>query len=98
MLTKRQKQNAMRDARVHDSDTGSPEAQVALLTKQIDELSKHLKKHRKDDHSRRGLLKMVSDRRKHIKYLQEKDPKRYNKLAKKLGLKEKKELPAVKEA
>jgi small subunit ribosomal protein S15 len=87
MLTTRKKENAMRDVRRHDSDTGSPEAQVAILTKQIDDLSKHLKKNVKDFHSRRGLLQMVADRRKHLKYLEQKDAKAYKSLVKKLDLK-----------
>lgn len=87
MLTKRQKTNALKDTKRHEGDTGSPEAQVALLSKQIDELSTHLKKHKKDLHSRRGLLQMVADRRKHLKYLERKDTKAYNSLVKKLGLK-----------
>lgn len=88
MLTKRKKENAIKDVKRHDSDTGSPESQVALLTKQIDELSSHLKKHKKDFHSRRGLLQMVADRRKHLKYLERKDEKSYKSLVKKLGLKQ----------
>ncbi len=87
MLTKRKKENAIKEVRRHDSDTGSPESQVALLTKQIDELSKHLKKHRNDFHSRRGLLQMVANRRKHLKYIERKDGKTYKSLIKKLGLK-----------
>lgn len=87
MLTKRKKENAIKDVKRHDSDTGSPEAQVAILTKQIDELSKHLKKHQKDFHSRRGLLQMVADRRKHLKYIERKDEKAYKSLVRKLGLK-----------
>jgi small subunit ribosomal protein S15 len=87
MLTKRVKENVLKDNRRHDSDTGSPEAQVALLTRQIDDLSTHLRKHKKDFHSRRGLLQMVADRRKHLKYLEKKDEKSYNALIKKLGLK-----------
>lgn len=87
MLTKRKKENAIKDVKRHEGDTGSPETQVALLTKQIDELSKHLKKHKKDFHSRRGLLQMVADRRKHLKYLERKDEKKYRSLVKKLGLK-----------
>jgi small subunit ribosomal protein S15 len=86
-LTKRQKQNTIRETRLHDTDTGSPEAQISLLTRRITELTEHLKVHRGDTHSRRGLLQIVADRRKHIKYLQTKDVKRYNKLAKKLELK-----------
>ena len=87
MLTKRKKDNAMKEVRRHDSDTGSPEVQVSLLTKQIDDLSKHLKKNKKDFHSRRGLLQMVADRRKHLKYLERKDEKAYKALIKKLDLK-----------
>ena len=87
MLTKRVKENTLKGTQRHDTDTGSPEAQVALLTRQIDELSAHLRKHKKDFHSRRGLLQMVADRRKHLKYLEHKDEKSYNALVKKLGLK-----------
>jgi small subunit ribosomal protein S15 len=87
MLTKRKKENAMKEVRRHDSDTGSPEAQVAILTKQIEDLSKHLKKNQKDFHSRRGLLQMVADRRKHLKYLERMDVKVYRSLLKKLDLK-----------
>ena len=87
MLSKVKKANAIKDSKRHDTDTGSPEAQVALLTRQIDELAKHLKKHKKDFHSRRGLLQMVADRRKHLKYLQRKDEAAYQTLLKKLGLK-----------
>lgn len=87
MLTKRQKTNAAKDVARHDTDTGSPEVQVALLSKQIDELSTHLKKHKKDFHSRRGLLQMVADRRKHLKYLERNDKKSYASVTKKLGLK-----------
>ena len=67
MLSKKVKENALKVTRRHDSDTGSPEAQIALLTKQIEELSKHLHKNKKDFHSRRGLLQIVADRRKHLK-------------------------------
>ena len=87
MLSKRIKENTLKNTRRHDTDTGSPEAQVALLTRQIEELSTHLRKHKKDFHSRRGLLQMVADRRKHLKYLQKKDEKAYDALIKKLGLK-----------
>lgn len=87
MLSKRQKANAISETKRHDSDTGSPEAQVALLTKKINELSAHLRKNAKDFHSRRGLLQMVADRRKHLKYLERKDKKAYEALIKKLGLK-----------
>jgi small subunit ribosomal protein S15 len=87
MLSKKQKVNAIKEVRRSDSDTGSPEAQVAILTKRIKELSDHLKKNAKDNHSRRGLLGMVADRRKHLSYLETKDKRRYNALLKKLDLK-----------
>jgi len=67
-------------------DTGSPEVQVALLTEKITKLSEHLKEHKKDNHSRRGLISMVSKRRRLLFYLQKKDLKRYQALVKKLGL------------
>ena len=87
MLSKQKKANAIKEVKRHDADTGSAEAQAALLTRQIDELAKHLKKHQKDFHSRRGLLQMVADRRKHLKYLARKDEKGYEAVIKKLGLK-----------
>ena len=87
MLTKRKKHNATKDVKRHESDTGSPEVQVSLLSKQIDELGTHLKKHKKDLHSRRGLLQMVADRRRHLKYLERTNKRAYNGLIKKLGLK-----------
>jgi len=87
MLTKQEKTRTIKEAAVHDKDTGSPEVQVALLSKKIDELASHLKRNLKDNHSRRGLLQMVADRRTHLKYLEGKDKKRYNALVKKLNLK-----------
>jgi small subunit ribosomal protein S15 len=87
MLSKRVKENELKKTQRHDSDTGSPEAQVALLTRQIEELSNHLRKHKKDFHSRRGLLQLVADRRTHLKYLQKKDEAAYEALIKKLDLK-----------
>lgn len=87
MLTKRKKENAIKDIKLHDKDTGSAEVQVGILSKRIDELANHLKKNKKDNHSRRGLLGMVADRKSHLKYLGKKDPKRYTSLIKKLGLK-----------
>ena len=87
MLTKRKKINAIKDVKRHDTDTGSPESQVAVLTKRIEELTSHLKKNHKDNHSRRGLLQMVADRRKHLKYLERTEIRKYNALVKKLGLK-----------
>jgi small subunit ribosomal protein S15 len=87
MLSKRQKTNAIKEVKRHDADSGSPEVQVALLSRQIDELATHLRKHKKDFHSRRGLLQMVADRRKHLKYLERTDTKSYASVTKKLGLK-----------
>jgi len=87
MLTKRKKENAIKDVKLHDTDTGSPEAQVAILSKKIDELADHLKKNKKDNHSRKGLLGMVADRKTHLRYLEGKDKKRYSALIKKIGLK-----------
>ena len=87
MLTKRKKTAVIKESAMHDTDTGSPEVQVAILSKKIDELANHLKKHLKDKHSRRGLLQMVADRRTHLKYLEGSNIKRYNALVKKLGLK-----------
>lgn len=87
MLTKRKKENALKGVQRHDADTGSAQAQVALLTRQIEELANHLKKHKNDFHSRRGLLQMVANRRKHLLYLKKKDEKSYNTLVQKLDLK-----------
>ena len=77
----------MKNAARHDADTGSPEVQVAILSRRIDELSAHLDKNRKDKHGRRGLLGLVADRRKHLKYLEAHDHRLYGSLIKKLGLK-----------
>ncbi len=87
MLSKRQKLNVLKEHGRHETDTGSPEAQVALLSKRVDELTAHLKQHRKDHISRRGLLKMVGKRKKMLDYLAKTQPKIYNSLIKKLGLK-----------
>jgi small subunit ribosomal protein S15 len=87
MLTKRQKTTVIKAVQRHVTDTGSPEAQVGLLSKKIDALAAHLKKNNKDVHSRRGLLKMVADRRSHMVYLADKNPKAHRAVAKKLGLK-----------
>jgi len=73
--------------KLHDLDTGSPEVQIALLSEEIRRLLLHLKKHSKDFHSKRGLLKMVAKRRKFLSYLKEEDTKRYNSVVKKIGLK-----------
>lgn len=87
MLTKKKKEGLIKKHAVKEGDTGSPEVQVAILTKRIDELASHLKKNRKDKHSRRGLLQMVANRQKHLKYLKKKSQKRYKDIASKLGLK-----------
>ncbi|HET8575326.1 MAG TPA: 30S ribosomal protein S15 [Candidatus Paceibacterota bacterium] len=87
MVTKKQKESIIKKHQAHEGDTGSPEVQVALLTKRINELSGHLKKHKKDTHSRRGLLQMVADRRTHLRYLKKKNSERYTKLASALGIK-----------
>lgn len=87
MLTKVKKQKVIKEVALHDTDTGSPEVQVAMLSRKIEELTKHLKKNPKDNHSRRGLLGMVADRRKHLKYLEKHAPKRYAVIVKKVGLK-----------
>ena len=87
MLTPKEKNAIIRKFQVHKSDTGSPEVQIAILTKEIEQVSEHLKIHRKDNHSRRGLLKMVGNRRRLLRYLKEEDGKRYEKLVVKLKLK-----------
>ena len=79
-LTKRKKTTAIKAKQRHDTDTGSPEVQVSLLTKAIDELSRHLKRHRKDKHSRRGLLAMVARRKNHLDYLKRKNPTKHEEL------------------
>ncbi len=87
VISKTRKQKLIKEVAIHDTDTGSPEVQISILTKRIEELSKHLKKNAKDNHSRRGLLGMVADRQTHLKYLAKKSPKRALALEKKLGLK-----------
>ncbi len=87
MIKKEIKEKIIKQNAQHAKDTGSVEVQTAILTKQITELSDHLKTHKKDNHSRRGLLKMVSKRRKLLSYLSKDDEPRYKKLIKKLGLK-----------
>ncbi len=86
MLTKQEKQNIIGDFETHEGDTGSPEVQIALLTNKINELTEHLKTHRKDHASRRGLLKMVGTRSALLKYVSSKDVKRYKKIISRLGL------------
>ncbi len=86
MLTKDQKKKIIGDYEVHEGDTGSPEVQIALLTTRINELTEHLKIHKKDHASRRGLLKMVGTRSALLKYVNKKDPKRYRDIISRLGL------------
>ena len=87
MLTTKEKQKIIEKTKTHQTDSGSAEVQVGILTEEIEQLTKHLKKHSKDNHSRRGLLGMVSKRKRMLSYLQETNEKRYNSLIKKLGLK-----------
>jgi len=87
MLKKNKKIQVIDDFRVHESDTGSASVQVALLTEQIKQLTKHLKKHAKDNHSRHGLLKMVAKRKKFLDYLKRTDEKAHKSVLKKLELK-----------
>ena len=86
MLRKEEKTAVIENNRLHDKDTGSPEVQIAILTTRINELTEHLKVHQKDHHSRRGLLKMVGQRRNLLAYLKEKDLERYRTLIARLGL------------
>lgn len=85
-MTQQEKQEIMKEYATHEGDTGSPEVQIAVLTKRINDLNAHLKEHPQDHHSRRGLLKMVGHRRNLLKYLASVDIERYRALVKKLGL------------
>ena len=87
MLTKSRKVAEAAKPKLHETDSGSSQVQVALLTRRIEELSLHLNKNHKDKHSRRGLLGLVADRRKHLKYLETTNRRAYGTLVKKLGLK-----------
>ena len=87
MLTPEEKTKIIKKYKLHEVDTGSPEVQIALLTEEIKKLLFHLKKHPKDFHSKRGLLKMVAKRRRFLRYLREENEKRYNSIIKKIGLK-----------
>ena len=87
VISKTKKTKLIKEVAIHDTDTGSPEVQISILTKRIEELSKHLKPNNKDNHSRRGLLAMVANRQAHMKYLEKKSPTRALALQKKLGLK-----------
>jgi len=86
MILKEKKTQVIHENRIHDTDTGSPEVQIAILTVRIGELTEHLKIHKKDNHSRRGLLKMVGQRRNLLDYLQKKDIERYRAIITKLGI------------
>ncbi|MFL6212253.1 MAG: 30S ribosomal protein S15 [Blastocatellia bacterium] len=85
-LAKEAKIDIIGQYKVHESDTGSPEVQVALLTRRINELTEHFKTHVKDNHSRRGLLKLVSQRRRLLDYLRRKDAGRYREVISRLGI------------
>lgn len=86
MLTPKEKEKTIADYKLHETDTGSPDVQVALLSEEIDKLLLHLKKHPKDFHSKRGLLKMVAKRRSLLTYLKRENTRRYNSVMKKIGL------------
>jgi small subunit ribosomal protein S15 len=85
-LSKVEKSKIIEEYHIHGSDTGSPEVQIALLTTRINQLIEHLKNNKQDNHSRRGLLKMVGQRRRHLAYLNSKDVQRYRQVIEKLGL------------
>jgi len=85
-MQKQDKQEIILENRVHETDTGSPEVQIAILTRRINELTEHLKVHKNDHHSRRGLLKMVGKRRNLLNYLIKKDINRYRAIIEKLGI------------
>ena len=87
MLKPGEKEKIFKKHKVHDTDTGSDEVQIALFTEEIKQLLSHLKKHPKDLHSKRGLLKMVSKRRKLLKHLKKESEKKYKEIIKKIGLK-----------
>ena len=86
MLTKQDKKKIVSDFETHERDTGSPEVQIALLTRKINDLTEHLKTHKKDHASRRGLLKMVGNRSALLKYVSKKDVNRYREIISRLGL------------
>ena len=86
MLTRKEKDEAIREYRLHETDTGSPEVQVATLTARINRLTEHLREHKHDHSTRRGLLKLVGQRRRLLNYLKGKDSGRYTDLIRRLGL------------
>lgn len=85
-ITKERKNELINEFKTHENDTGSPEVQIAVLTEEINNLNEHLRTHKKDHHSRRGLLKMVGRRRNLLTYLRNKDVQRYRELINRLGL------------
>ena len=85
-LSKEEKGKIMQNYKIHDKDTGSSTVQIALLTKRINDLTEHFKVHKKDHHSRHGLLKLVSQRRRFLDYLKRQDPEKYSNIIKELGL------------
>ncbi len=87
-LAKDEKAEILKAFRRHERDTGSPEVQVAMLTMRINQLTEHLKTHKHDEHSRRGLLKLVGQRLRHLKYLHRRDPEAYKALIERLGLRD----------
>lgn len=86
MLLKEEKSKVIAEYATHEGDTGSPEVQIAILTKRINDLTEHLKTHKKDHHSRRGLLKMVGQRRNLLNYVMKKDIERYRSIISRLGI------------
>ncbi len=88
-LAKEEKQEIIDQYHRHDKDTGSPEVQIAILTRRIQQLTEHLKAHRQDESSRRGLLKLVGQRRRHIAYLKRENPSKYLELTDQLGIRRK---------
>lgn len=86
MLLKEEKNKVIAEYATHEGDTGSPEVQIAILTKRINDLTEHLKTHKKDHHSRRGLLKMVGQRRNLLNYVMKKDIERYRSIIARLGI------------
>jgi len=86
MITKVQKTAVIEDNRTHETDTGSPEVQIAILTERINQLTEHLKVHKKDNHSRLGLYKIIGKRRRLLDYLKDKDIERYRECIAKLGI------------
>ncbi len=97
MLDPKKKQQIIKKFKTHDDDTGSPQVQIAILTEEIKELTEHLKTHKKDFSSRRGLFRKVNQRRKLLAYLEKNDPQAWEELTKKLKLKRKANLPEINE-